>query len=65
MLTPELTRSQTAAALSCTHAELGRLLREKRAPLPVRVAGVALWFRDEVERFAKAHPRAVSRKTPR
>ena len=53
MLTPTLTRDQVAAALSCSHAELGQLLREKRVPLPVRVAGgAALWFEDEVERFA-------------
>lgn len=56
MLTPTLTREQVATALGATHPELGQLLRFKVAPLPVRVAGAALWFEDEV---AKAKGRAA------
>lgn len=65
MLTPTLTRDQVAGALSCSHAELGQLLREKRAPLPVRVAGVALWFEDEVAAFKAAADKLLARRRER
>lgn len=44
---PILTRDQVANLYQCSHAELGRLLREKAAPLPVRVEGAVLWYEDE------------------
>jgi hypothetical protein len=47
MITATLTREQVAARFQCSHAELGRLLRERIAPLPVRVEGAILWFEDE------------------
>ncbi len=50
--TAELTREQVAQAFQCTHGELGRLLRERFSPLPVRVEGAILWFADEVEEAA-------------
>lgn len=40
--------------LQCGSFELNRLLREKIAPLPVRVDGVTFWYADEL---AKAHPK--------
>ena len=45
--TPSLTRDQLASLFECSHAELGRLLRERNAPLPVRIEGAILWFEDE------------------
>lgn len=61
MLTPTLTREQVATALGCSHPELGQLLRQKIAPLPVRVDGVARWFEDEVEKAKPAAAKAISR----
>lgn len=45
---PTVTRDQLATAFQCSHAELGRLLRERFAPMPVRIEGAILWFADEV-----------------
>lgn len=59
MLKPTLTRAQVASAFQCTHTELGQLLRGKRAPLPVRVEGVALWFEDEVDAARDAVTKAL------
>lgn len=42
------TREQLTQAYHCNHAELGRLLRDKIAPLPIRVDGTIYWFADEV-----------------
>ncbi len=42
------TREQLTQAYSCSHAELGRLLRDKIAPLPIRIDGTIFWFADEV-----------------
>ena len=44
---PTLTRDNLIVALGCTHYELGRLLREKIAPLPVRLDGAILFHEDE------------------
>jgi hypothetical protein len=49
MVIPTLSRDQVAAAFGCSHAELGRLLRERNAPLPVRREGATLWFADEIQ----------------
>jgi hypothetical protein len=45
--TPTLYRDSFVTALGCSHFELGRLLRERIAPLPVRIDGVILWYEDE------------------
>lgn len=45
--TPTMYRDTLVAALDCSHFELGRLLRERIAPLPVRLDGVILWYEDE------------------
>lgn len=42
------TRENLAYILKCSHGELGRLLRARLAPLPIRVDGQILWFCDEV-----------------
>jgi hypothetical protein len=42
------TREQLTQAYRCNHAELGRLLRDKIAPLPIRIDGTIYWFADEV-----------------
>lgn len=42
------TREQLTQIYRCSHAELGRILRDKIAPLPIRVDGVIYWFADEV-----------------
>lgn len=49
---PTLTRDNLIAALGCTHFEVGRLLREKIAPLPVRLEGVILFYEDECQAAA-------------
>jgi len=51
---PTMTRDQLATLYQCTHAELGRLLRERAAPLPVRLEGAILWYEDEVKDAARA-----------
>jgi hypothetical protein len=47
-----LTRELVAAKFECSYTELGRLLRERRAPLPVMFDGKILWHDDEVTRAA-------------
>lgn len=49
MQLPELSREQVTLKFACSHAELGRLLREMKAPLPVRLNGTILFYRDEVD----------------
>lgn len=44
-----LDRENLAKFYGCSHGELGRLLREKKCPLPVRMDGNILWYLDEVE----------------
>lgn len=48
-INPSLTRDQLTALYECSHSELGRLLRERQSPLPIRVEGAVLWFEDEVK----------------
>lgn len=45
--TPTMYRDTLVSALGCSHFELGRLIREKIAPTPVRIDGVILWYEDE------------------
>lgn len=54
MTAPNLDQHQVTLLLKCSHAELLRLLREKRAPLPVRVEGAVRWYQDEIETAAPA-----------
>ena len=49
MQRPTLTRDQVTGLYQCSHSELGRLLRDKVAPLPVRIDGAILWYKDECE----------------
>lgn len=42
------TRENLVYMYRCSHGELGRLLRAKLAPLPVRIDGQILWYCDEV-----------------
>ena len=44
-----LTREQVIEIYACSHGDLGKLLREKRCPLPVRINGEIFWYKDEVE----------------
>lgn len=44
-----MSRDELVAELKCSHGELGRLLRAKQFPLPVRFDGVIFWWRDEVQ----------------
>ena len=61
----ELTREQVAQKFECTHAELGRLLRERYSPLPVRIDGAILWFADEVEEAAPGVKQLIARRRQR
>lgn len=49
-MTPTLDQHQVTLVLKCSHAELLRLLRERRAPLPVRLDGAIRWYEDEVQK---------------
>lgn len=62
---PTLTRDKVAAALACSHAELSRLLREKRAPLPVKIDGAVLWYEDEVEAAKASIAKVLERRRSR
>jgi len=44
-----LTRDKVIEFYSCSHGDLGRLLRDKLMPLPVRIEGEILWYLDELE----------------
>ncbi len=48
MIDATVTRDQLAQTFGATHAELGRLLRERLVPPPVRIEGAIMWFADEV-----------------
>jgi hypothetical protein len=57
---PTMLRDNLVAFLGCTHFELGRLLRERIAPLPVRLDSVILWYQDEAEAAAPRCKEAVA-----
>lgn len=59
---PSLTRDQVIAQLGCSHSELGRLIRERRAPMPVRLDGAILWFADEIAEAAPSVARILQRR---
>ena len=56
---PTLLRDHLISLLGCSHFELGRLLREKIAPLPVRIDGLILWYEDESREAVKRCSEAV------
>lgn len=47
------TRENVVYIYRCNHGELGRLLRARLCPLPIRIDGAILWYVDEV---LKAQP---------
>lgn len=54
-------RDDVAKSLGVSHFELGRLLREHIAPLPVRFDGVIFWYADELEEARADCLKAVER----
>jgi hypothetical protein len=40
-------REQLVILYHCSHGELGRLLKARMAPLPIRIDGAILWYVDE------------------
>ncbi len=57
---PTLLRDHLIGLLGCSHFELGRLLREKIAPLPVRLDGLILWYEDEAREAKQRCDDAIS-----
>ena len=55
------TRENLVFMYRCSHGELGRMLRAKMAPLPVRIDGQILWFVDEVLNTQATVERTVTR----
>lgn len=55
------TRENLVFILKCSHGELGRLLRAKLAPLPVRIDGQILWYVDEVVKSQATVERTLGR----
>lgn len=55
------TRENLVYLFRCSHGELGRLLRAKLAPLPVRIDGQILWFVDEVLNAQATAARTLNR----
>jgi hypothetical protein len=49
MLVPTITRDALASIYGVSQGYLGRLLREKRVPLPVQISSEPLWFSDEIQ----------------
>jgi hypothetical protein len=42
------TREHVTILYKCGHTELGRLLKNHMAPMPIRVDGLICWYQDEV-----------------
>jgi predicted DNA-binding transcriptional regulator AlpA len=59
---PSLDQHQVTLRFKCSHAELLRLLRERRAPLPVRIEGAVRWYEDEVTAATAAVQTILSRR---
>lgn len=55
-------REQLTQVYHCSHAELGRLLRDKIAPLPIRIDGTIFWFADEVVDSASRVAKVIERR---
>lgn len=55
------TRENLVYLYQCSHGDLGRLLRARLAPLPIRVDGQILWFVDEALSSAATVTRTVLR----
>ena len=56
------TREQLTQVYQCSHAELGRLLRDKIAPLPIRIDGTIYWFADEVTQSVAHVTKVITRR---
>jgi hypothetical protein len=56
------TREQLTQIFQCSHAELGRLLRDKIAPLPIRIDGTIYWFADEVASSVSHVTKVIARR---
>lgn len=44
-----ITREQLVTLYDVSQGYLGYLLREKKIPLPVRINGEILWYKDEID----------------
>lgn len=55
------TRENLTVLFKCSHGELGRLLARKMAPLPVRIDGQILWWKDEVQNSTATVLRTLER----
>jgi hypothetical protein len=55
------TRENVVYLYRCSHGELGRLLRAKLAPLPIRIDGGIVWFVDEILRAQATVTRTLER----
>lgn len=56
------TREQLTAIYGCSHADLGRLLRDRLAPMPIRIEGAIYWFEDEVAESRPGVTRVLERR---
>jgi hypothetical protein len=54
-------REQLVIIYRCSHGELGRMLRAKMVPLPIRIDGQILWYVDEVLATQATTERTLSR----
>lgn len=48
-MAPTYTRERLVDIYGVSQGYLGYLLREKKIPLPVRINGEILWYKDEVD----------------
>lgn len=68
MVTPTISRDELTNIYKVSQGYLGYLLREKKIPLPVRINGEILWYKDEIDRsLPKIQPflaRRAQRGTP-
>lgn len=55
-------REQLTQIYRCSHAELGRLLRDKISPLPIRIDGTIYWFADEVQKSIPHVTKVIERR---
>lgn len=46
---PSITREALVDIYGVSQGYLGYLLREKKIPLPVRINGEILWYKDEID----------------
>jgi hypothetical protein len=48
-MAPTITRDELVNIYAVSQGYLGYLLREKKIPLPVRINGEILWYKDEID----------------